>query len=180
MPLRQSRVFVTWERWTGEQINTLTGADTKCASEGPELQPGFRWKAILSDEGTSATHHLTAGETNILYPVLRTDGELVAVDADQLWRGLRLAKHTVRGTKEHTGLSNPINVDPSGQKIPDEPEWTGAHEVWTGSDGNGERSAHGSCWSWREQASFAQGQSGGDGPTASGPAGHLGGSFYSQ
>ena len=45
MPLRQSRAFVTWERWTGEQVNTLSGADAKCHSEGPELQPGFRWKA---------------------------------------------------------------------------------------------------------------------------------------
>ena len=79
MPLRQSRAFVTYERWTGEQVGTLNGADAKCHSEGPELQPGFRWKAVLSDQGTSAIHHLTAGDTNILYPVLRTDGELVAV-----------------------------------------------------------------------------------------------------
>jgi hypothetical protein len=179
MPLRQSRAFVTYERWTGEQVGTLNGADAKCHSEGPELQPGFRWKAVLSDQGTSAIHHLTAGDTNILYPVLRTDGELVAVDSDQLWNGLRLPENTVRGDKQYFGLSNPINVDGSGARIPDEPEWTGAHEVWTGSDVHGSRFEHGSCWSWREQSSFTQNQAGGAEPTADGGAGHIAGTIYS-
>jgi hypothetical protein len=178
MPLRQTRVFVTYERWTGEQVGTLAGADAKCHSEGPELQPGFRWKAVLSDEGTSARHHLTAGETNILFPVLRTDGELVAVDSDQLWNGLRLDEGAVRGDKKPFGLSNPINVDGSGAGIPEEPEWTGAHEVWTGSNINGEVYQHGSCWSWREQTSFAQNQAGGEGPSRLGAPGHEGGSIY--
>lgn len=178
MPLRQSRAFVTYERWTGEQVGTLNGADAKCHSEGPELQPGFRWKAVLSDHGTSAVHHLTAGETNILYPVIRTDGELVAVDADQLWTGLRLEEGTVRGVKRYFGLSNPINIDGSGRAIPDEPEWTGAHQVWTGSDLNGNRFPHGSCWSWREQLPFAQNQFGGNEPSSETGAGHLGGSSF--
>ena len=178
MPLRQSRAFVTHERWTGEQIGTLNGADAKCHSEGPELQPGFRWKAILSDHGTSAVHHLTAGDTNILFPVLRTDGELVAVDSDQLWHGLRLPENTVRGGKMYFGLANPIATDGSGGLIPDEPEWTGAHEVWTGSDINGSRFLHGSCWSWREQSSFAQNQAGGATPGIDGDAGHLAGTVF--
>ena len=178
MPLRQSRTFVTYERWTGEQIGTLTGADAKCHSEGPELQPGFRWKAVLSDQGTSAVHHLTAGDTNILYPVLRTDGELVAVDADQLWDGLRLPESSVRGEKQYFGLANPIAVDGSGRSIPEEPEWSGAHEVWTGSDIDGSSFEHGSCWSWREQSSFAQNQEGGASPTADGGAGHLSGTVF--
>lgn len=178
MPLRQSRVFVTYERWTGEQVGTLNGADAKCHSEGPELQPGFRWKAILSDQGTSAMHHLTAGDTNILYPVLRTDGELVAVDSDQLWNGIRLPENTVRGDKSYFGLSNPIDVDGSGARVPDEPEWTGAHEVWTGSDQHGSRFEHGSCWSWREQTAFAQNQGGGAAPTAASDVGHTAGSTY--
>ena len=171
MPLRQSRTFVTFERWTGEQINTLQGADAKCQSEGPELQPGFRWKAILSDVGIDAVHHLTDGDTNILYPVIRTDGALVAVDEDQLWSGMALRDNTVRLQKEYSGLSNPINVDGSGEAVDPGDEWTGGHEVWTGSDVNGARMPYGNCFSWREQTSFAQNQVGGAGPTADGPTG---------
>ena len=170
MPLRQSRAFVTFERWTGEQINTLNGADAKCHSEGPELQPGFRWQAVLSDAGTDARHHLTAGETNILYPVIRTDGELLAVDPDQLWHGLALpirqGTSAVRGSKQYVGLANPISVDGSGAPIDVEAHWTGGHEVWTGSDLNGARMQHADCWSWREQNTFAQNQVGGAAPTA--------------
>jgi hypothetical protein len=180
MPLRQSRAFVTYERWTGEQINTLNGADAKCHSEGPELQPGFRWKAILSDGGTDAIHHVTAGETAILFPVLRTDGELVAVDEAQLWEGMALRQSTVRGDKGYFGLSNPINVDGSGLRIEDEPEWAGAHEVWTGSTQTGTKYESGDCWNWQEQATFAQNQVGGEGPTDDlAGVGHQTGTVYS-
>ena len=70
---------------------------------------------MLSDAGTDAAHHLTGGETNILFPVIRTDGELVAVDPDQLWDGLALpisskGQSTVRGGKQYVGLANPIDV----------------------------------------------------------------------
>ena len=179
MPLRQSRVFVTYERWTGEQVNTLNGADAKCHSEGPKLQPGFRWKAILSDGGTDAIHHVTAGETAILFPVLRTDGELVAVDDEQLWTGMSLRQSTVRGEKGYHGLSNPINVDGAGLQIEDEPEWTGAHEVWTGSTQTGTKYEFGDCWNWQEQTSFAQNQVGGEPPGGElADVGHQTGTIY--
>ena len=161
MPLRQSRMFVTRGRWTGEQVNTLAGADAKCESEGPELQPGFRWKAILSDRSSNARHHLSDGETSLLFPILRTDGKLVAVDDDQLWRGLILRNATLRGSKVYRGLANPINVDGSGTVIVVGAEWKGEHEVWTGSTINGSRFPNGDCWSWRENTVTTQNEEGG-------------------
>jgi len=157
-PLRKSRVFVTINTWTAEEVQTLSGANAKCGTEAGEPQPGFHWRALLSDGGIDAKHALANGVNSLLYPVIRTDassacllGEsakacskfVIAHNDSQLWGGR---------------LVRPIEYDGHGQRVDEQPDWTHANEVWTGSTRRGSTKAGPgggeTCWSWRDQEPF--------------------------
>ncbi len=89
-------------KYVGTAIGGLTGADSKCQSRAATLGLAGSYKAILSDETTSAASRLT-----LTYPVTKTDGS-TTIDTDGLFDGSLTTNTIDAGYNEYiwTGTSS--------------------------------------------------------------------------
>lgn len=129
--------FTTSALYNGN-LGGLAGADAKCqaaADSSPLMsQFGRSWKAMLSDSTVDVRDRM-----NVLYPVVRTNGE-IAFSAD-IWSG--------------SGPAHPnyLLFDELGRLI----DATVQRYVWTGSTDNGVKVASQNCSDWTSSSSSVQG-----------------------
>ncbi|MBX3204529.1 MAG: DUF1554 domain-containing protein [Labilithrix sp.] len=113
-------VFLSSATTTGA-MGGLAGADAICQAAGAAL--GGTFKAFLSDQNTSAAARIGRGTARYVLP----DGTtVIANDAD----GFFSPAHAAGITRSETGAN------------------LGSVEVWTGSQGNGERDGSSACANW--------------------------------
>lgn len=115
-------IFVTNTVYSGP-LGRLAGADAKCmfAVTYSDLDLPGNWKAIISDESTSANSRTPNG------PYYRVDGVLIANTKAELFSG---------------SLSNPVNLNEHGTTP------AGTTLSWTGSFGDGAIMSGHTCNDW--------------------------------
>jgi hypothetical protein len=130
-------VFLTYGVYAGS-IGGLSNADADCQAEAGAAGYGGTYKAILSDDSTSAASRLT-----LSYPIVNAyNGSVVA--ASNLWSG---------------SISNYI-VSPSGSGS--------LAPVWTGTNPDGSSLSGHTCSNWSSSAAYLDGQCGGNGASGGG------------
>ncbi|HTV38345.1 MAG TPA: hypothetical protein VMF12_18090 [Xanthobacteraceae bacterium] len=126
-------VFMTENEYIAYEIGGLSGADADCQAEANTAGYSGTWKAIMSDDSTSAASRLT-----LSYPIVNAyDGSTVA--ATNLWAG---------------SVSDCI-LQPNGGCLYN----TG---VWSGTNDDGSISTGYTCGSWSNESDSGAGGIEGD------------------
>jgi hypothetical protein len=124
------QVFTTLATYIGDSLGGLSGADAVCQAAAGTAGYAGTYKAIMSDDTTSAASRLT-----LSYPIVNAyDGTTVA--SSNLWIG---------------SLTTAIK-DPSGGS-----GGGGAGGVWTGTNADGSKGTGQTCSSWTANTSADQG-----------------------
>jgi len=124
------KIFLTANAYIGGTIGGLSGADAICQAEANPAGYSGTWKAVMSDDTTSAASRLT-----LSYPIVNAyDGSTVA--ATNLWVG-----------SITTGIKNPSGgTSCSGCSFNNS-------TVWTGTDATGAIETGYTCSSWGSNSS---------------------------